>query len=67
MGQMIGAIENQQSTPDDSAEWRTNISKHCWTHGACGHFSKDYPRKAPDHKKDATFDNKKGGSKARCE
>ena len=53
--------------PDNSAEWCTNISKYFWTYGACGNSSKDFPHIAPDHKKDAIFDKKKGGSKARYE
>ena len=56
-------------TPDDGVFLRTNITKYCWTHRACRHNSKHCSNRfqAPSHKKDATFDDKKGGSKARCE
>jgi len=56
-------------TPDDGGFLRTNITKYCWTHGACGHHCTDCSDRlqALGHKKDATFDNKKGGNKAICQ
>jgi len=45
---------------------RTDISKYCWTHGACGHDSKHCGHRAPGHKEDSTFDDKMGGSTYYC-
>ena len=53
---------NQPRTPRS----RSNISKYCWTHGACAHDSRDCNNKAPGHKDDATFANKLGGSTLYC-
>ena len=41
---------------------RTNASKYCWTHGACGHNSMECCNKKVGHVNHATFDNKFGGS-----
>ena len=45
---------------------RRNVSKYCWTHGACSHEGKDCENKNSGHKDDATFQNKKGGSTYFC-
>jgi hypothetical protein len=45
---------------------RTNISKYCWSHGACAHDSSDCNSKREGHKDGATFENKQGGSTAYC-
>ena len=45
---------------------RRNTSKYCFTHGACAHSSKDCRSPRADHKKEATFENKMGGSKKNC-
>ena len=55
-----------KKTPDEAGQKRTNISKYCWTHGACAHGSAECPWKAPGHQASATFENKMGGSCARC-
>lgn len=55
-----------KKTPDDASFSRTNIEFYCWTHGASNHNSNVCSRQAPGHKKDATRDNKMGGSKAFC-
>ena len=56
-----------RKTPKDGGKLRTNISKYCWTHGACAHSSNACPNTARGHQNDATFQDKKGGSLARCE
>ena len=56
-----------QKTPNDGGKLRTNISKYCWTHGACRHSSNTCRNKARGHQDHATFQDKKGGSLARCE
>ena len=55
-----------KKTPDEAGLKRTNISKYCWTHGACAHGSAECPWKAPGHQASATFQTKMGGSCARC-
>ena len=46
---------------------RSDISKYCWTHGACNHSGTGCRRPAPKHKKNATFSNRMGGSTAFCQ
>ena len=46
---------------------RKNISKYCWTHGACAHGSRECSNKKAGHKDGATFSNKLGGSTRFCE
>ena len=59
----------RRKTPKESSKLRTNISKYCWTHGACAHSSADYPirLRAKGHKTEASFQDKMNGSLARCE
>ena len=45
---------------------RTNISKYCWSHGACAHGSSECNSKREGHKENATFENKQGGSTSYC-
>ena len=56
-----------RKTPDAGGRFRKNITNYCWTHGDCAHESKDCPDKAQGHQNNTTFDDKKGGSCARCE
>ena len=46
---------------------RTNLSKYCHSHGACSHSSKDCRTKGNNHKNNATFANKMGGSMRYCQ
>ena len=45
---------------------RKNVSKYCWTHGACSHDSRSCNNKAQGHQNNATFQNKLGGSTRFC-
>ena len=45
---------------------RTDTSKYCWTHSACGHDSASCRKRKEGHQMDAMFDDKKGGSTAYC-
>jgi len=45
---------------------RRNVSKYCWSHGACPHASRDCRNKRPGHKDDATFDDMMGGRTYYC-
>ena len=45
---------------------RNHVDHYCWTHGVCGHDSKDCRNKKPGHQDSATFDNKLGGSTFFC-
>jgi hypothetical protein len=42
------------------------VAKYCWSHGACGHTSKECTKKKDGHNDDATFKDKKGGRTWRC-
>ena len=45
---------------------RKNITKYCWSHGACAHSSADCNNKKSGHKDEATFANKMEGSTRFC-
>ena len=76
MLQMIQSMQNIQcqlvnsaaQVPNNSQRRNTrirrNISKYCWTHGACSHWGKDCRNKKPGHSDDATFNDRKGDSTA---
>ena len=49
---------NKYINPRTDKPWR----RYCWTHGCCTHGSKDYENKSQNHKDDATFKNRQGGS-----
>ena len=70
--------KRQRDTSDDNASSggkkhfegrlsRRKIDQYCWTHGACNHSSKECNYQDDNHKKEATFDNKMGGSFAFCQ
>jgi hypothetical protein len=46
--------------------YRRNVSKYCWTHGACAHTSANCASKAEGHCNEATFANKMGGNTRYC-
>ena len=58
---------NREQRDQRTPRPRSNISMYCWTHGACTHCSLDCNNKATDHKDDATFENKMGGSTLYCQ
>ena len=41
--------------------WR-QLNKYCWSHGVCGHNSKACKARKPNHKQEATYTNRMGGS-----
>ena len=45
---------------------RTDTSKYCWTHGACNHPSWFCKNPKENHRYEATFENKLGGSTYYC-
>ena len=55
-----------RKTPDNGGLLRKDITKYCWTHGACGHNGTICRAKAPGHKDEATLTNRMDGSNARC-
>jgi hypothetical protein len=57
---------NNSTTSNKTMRKRTNISKYCWSHGACTHSSTECNRKKPGHQDNATFSNKLGGSTYYC-
>lgn len=65
-GNQTNKKREYKKTPDDATFTRKDTDKYCWTHGGCNHNSNACTRQAPGHKKDATRDNKMGGSKAFC-
>ena len=50
-------------TPDDATKKRWYTNRYCWTYGGCSHTSNKCNSKAKEHKDEAIFDNKMGGSK----
>ena len=62
-----GTNRDPRKTPKEGGKFRKNISKYCWTHGACAHSSSECPEPAKGHKVTASFQNKMDGSLARCE
>ena len=50
-------IEREQKRPYEAS--------YCWTHGVCGHSSKDCKTENPAHKRAATIENRMGGSNKR--
>ena len=57
---------NNNNTRNNSNRTGKITNRYCWTHGGCGHLGKDCRYKASNHKDDATFRNKMGGSTANC-
>ena len=53
-------------TPNPTHRPRRNVSKYCWTHGACSHESKECKNKKDGHKDLATFATKMGGNTYYC-
>jgi len=45
---------------------RADVTKYCWTHGACGHTGDQCTRRRSGHQVKATFKDKKGGSTRFC-
>ena len=45
---------------------RNQTHKYCWTHGACGHDSKQCRNKQDGHRDEATFADKMGGNEQFC-
>lgn len=65
--QRIGGGEKRgRKTPDNPSFNRRKTTMYCWTHGGCAHSSDKCNDPAPEHKSEATFANKMGGSKAFC-
>ena len=67
MMQMQTQLQNQQQPPPaptraPTDRTRRNRDKYCWTHGAGNHNGHGCTRPAVGHEKEATFDNKMGGS-----
>ena len=52
--------------PSQRRRQRKNISKYCWSHGACSHESKDCKSPRKGHQWNATFENKMKGSEDFC-
>jgi hypothetical protein len=59
---------NQRQHRGSNAQQRKrNVSKYCWTHGACAHDGTECNQPAAGHKPNATFANKMGGSIRYCQ
>ena len=48
--------------PKTGKPWR----RYCHTHGCCNHWGRHCKNKGPNHKDDATFRNRMGGSNFNC-
>ena len=65
-GNNDGENKKKRKTPDNPSLNRRTTSKYCWTHGGCAHNSNECTVKAEGHDDEATFADKRGGSKAFC-
>ena len=71
MLQLQTQLQNQQNTsnaqaPSPAPRQKQIRDKYCWTHGAGKHDGYGCTRPAVGHKKEATFENKMGGSQKHC-
>ena len=67
-GNVCQQTSTDNSTTSRNIQRRTiDRSKYCWTHGAWNHDSKDCFKPKEGHKKEATFENKMGGSTKKCQ
>ena len=68
-GKNGGGQRKPKKSPDNLGNYRfrKDITKYCWTHGACNHNGGDCEFPATGHKDSATFSNKMGGSLAFCQ
>lgn len=60
------SITSSSSSSLRSHRTRMNTQHYCWSDGACAHTSSQCDSKQPDHKDEATINNKMGGSTAYC-
>ena len=66
-GQQTQQAQQTQTAPVTQQNSRRNqtgpfVPKYCWTHGVCGHCSRDCFLPAPNHQTAATLQNKMGGN-----
>ena len=55
--------QDKQNSPSNKRKGENKAGKkYCWTHGWCGHDSKECNNTAKGHKKEATLWNRMGGS-----
>lgn len=69
----ISELETRQTRGDrqprngqQQFRYRRNISKYCWSHGACNHAGRDCRSPRPGHKPEAMFTNCMDGSNDYC-
>ena len=65
MRHMMETMKTMQSNSGNNSKKgkrNPNQSKYCWTHGMCSHTGFDCRTPADGHKKEATVENKMGGS-----
>ena len=68
MANMAGNGGSRGGNANGGPRYRTrrNTSKYCWSHGACAHDGTECTNPKEGHKKEATFENKMGGSTYYC-
>jgi hypothetical protein len=67
-GNVCHQTSTDNNTTSGNIHRRTiDRSKYCWTHGAWNHHSKDCFKPREGHKKEATLENKMGGSTKKCQ
>ena len=63
MPQSLNAGTNGRNQNQGNCQRRQGVTNcYCWTHGACGHTSKECRTRADGHQTAATFQNRMGGS-----
>eukprot|EP00957_Ditylum_brightwellii_P084612 6434130-Ditylum_brightwellii.AAC.1 len=66
---LTAALRELQAGPDISAGLGPQHVHYCWSHGVTSgqhHTSKNCRRHKDDHKEDATYESKQGGSNFRA-
>ena len=67
-GNLCQQTGTEEATTSRNTQRRpVDRSKYCWTHGSWNHLSKDCFKPREGHKKEATFENKMGGSTKKCQ
>ena len=58
----VAELRRELGRRQERDQKRPYQARYCWTHGVCGHSSKDCETDNPAHKREATFENRMGGS-----
>ena len=63
---LVAEIADLKRELMDRNKKRPHKARYCWSHGSCDHPSKACTNEAPGHKKEATYNDRMGGSNKGC-